>query len=1013
MDKLFDFLIKRRYWIFSIFILLAIGNIFLMRYININYDISSYLAKGSNTRVSLEIMNSEFESNGNLQVMVANTTKDHAKEIKEIIEDVEGVKIVIFDSDSEKNYHDNYALYNIFLKEGNFDETTRETVRVIKEKLSNEEIYLTGGAVESLYLGDAVNEDMYMILIMALVIVFIILIINSVSWIEPVIFMIVIGVAILINLGSNALLPSISFVTGSICAVMQLALAMDYSIMLLHRYISEKEGDPNITNYDAVKIALRKSIMPILSSGLTTIAGLIALVFMNFKIGFDIGIVLSKGIVVSLIVVIFFMPGLLMMFSSLINKTKHRNLYQVIRQKFPTLEKKSAHYKYKSRYVVFGILVALIGIGFIFYLQTNYIYNLEASNEENSDINVHKRKINEQFGIQNNVVILLPKSEGDHIDEVDEFLMNYSYKGENPFSSVQSAATTGLTKDYFASELSSEYGLPESLITEVYKQIDSSRDKFKLQEVIGYLKNSPYITDYAKGMQEEINDLYDMSLLLDDVVNASDLSRILTKYTNIEFSESNASALINKIGPALTFKEFILKINEDKFLNEFYNDYVKYVSISDELEEEKTKEEVLSIFTVSDEDLTTIYGGNEKRLLKDVVSSLDSSKVSVDEIDKYNYYVLVMNTKDVKHTKDEVVSMEDFNYNIIPSVAYMPVYLLSSKASNYSIQKSLASLLKTKIEDANNKLSEACEMMGLIDKEMTSSEIADSFGIPESFIYPIYQELNKDKLTGSELLKYVKENNFIESTGEVLKEKILDASDKLDYALSSFESENYSRILLNVKYRRSSNDSIILSRKLQTDLKDYYDNYYVASESGAFADFEDTFAGDSVKISIASLCFILIIIAVSFRSISVPIILTLTIQGAIWFTMAISVWTNWGVYFICYLMIVCIQMGTTIDYGILYTSKYLEERKTNDKETSVMNATHGSLTTILTSGTILVVASFLVGVMSKVSIISSIGYLLSVGTIVSLVFIIFALPQVLLVCEKFIKKTTIGYKNKK
>ena len=139
----------------------------------------------------------------------------------------------------------------------------------------------------------------------------------------------------------------------------------------------------------------------------------------------------------------------------------------------------------------------------------------------------------------------------------------------------------------------------------------------------------------------------------------------------------------------------------------------------------------------------------------------------------------------------------------------------------------------------------------------------------------------------------------------------------------------------------------------------------------------------------------------------------MTIQGAIWLTMAISVWAKSDVYFICYLMIVCIQMGTTIDYGILYTSKYLEERKTKDKEISLTNAFHGSITTILTSGSIIVVASFLVGIISKVSIISSIGFLLSMGTLVSLSFIIFALPQVLVVSEKFIEVTTHNYHFKK
>ena len=353
------------------------------------------------------------------------------------------------------------------------------------------------------------------------------------------------------------------------------------------------------------------------------------------------------------------------------------------------------------------------------------------------------------------------------------------------------------------------------------------------------------------------------------------------------------------------------------------------------------------------------------------------------------------------------------NYNILPKIAYLTTFLLNNKVSNYNIQKSLVTLLGSKIEDTGAKLEETKELVLLVDKNLEANEVSNTLNIPSSFISPIYEKLEKEKMTGLELLEYVVNNDYIKKAADELKTKVDEASKTIEYAYKTFESDNYSRIIVNVNCHRSSKDAIEITRNLQTDLHSYYDTYYVASECGAFADFEDTFQGDSIKISVASLCFILIIIAFSFRSIGVPIILTFLIQGAIWFTMAISVWTKWDVYFICYLMIVCIQMGTTIDYGILYTSKYLEERKTHDVEESISKAFTGSITTILTSGTIIVVASFIVGVISKVSIISSIGFLLSVGTMVSLVFILFALPQVLVVGEKFIKATTIGYKNKK
>ncbi len=1011
MKKLFDFLVERRYWVLGFFIILAIGNIFLLKYVKINYDISSYLAKESNTRISLEIMNSEFESNGSLQIMVEDVDVERALEIKSMIEETEGVKIVLFDEASNESYHDGYARYNIFLKQSDFDKATRATVNELKEKLKDEKIYLTGGAIESLYLGDAVNEDMYMILLTALVVVFIILIINSVSWIEPVVFMIVIGVAIIINLGSNALLPSISFVTGSICAVMQLALAMDYSIMLLHRYISEREENPDLENKEVVKIALRKSIMPILSSGFTTIAGLLALVFMTFKIGIDIGIVLSKGIVISLIVVIFFMPGLLLIFSNLINKTRHRNIYQVIRGKFPNFEKRKARYQYKSRFIAFGVLVVLVIVGFFFYLKTEYIYTLEASNDKNSVISVDKRKIEEHFGTLNNVVILLPKNAPDKEGEVCEYLENYNYEGKNPFSSIQGSYPSGLKEEYTATELSNSFNLPLPIVEEIYQGIGSVEGKYNLYQVIDYATKTSFITNYITNTQKEMNMLADISLILDEDIDASTISTVLTNYSGISFSTSNASALISKVGSDLSFKEFIIKINEEEFLNKLYLGFSDYVKADNDLNNGISKDELQDI--ISYPDINDIYKDRDVILLSDVIYKIDRTKLSDDDKVIYDYYLMVLNTQDELHSLSEISEMSDFNYNILPSAIYLPTFLFKERATNHEIQSSVVKLLGPRIEELSAKLSSSIGLLDLVNQEMTKEEVSGLFNLPVELISPIYESLNKDKITGNELLQYIKSNNYINHVGETFITRFNEASKTVNYAHSMFESENYSRLVLNLSYKRSSHEAIQIARNLQTELRDYYSEYYVACECGAFADFEDTFSIDSLKISVASICFILIIIAVSFRSIAVPIILTLIIQGAIWVTMAISVWTHSEVYFICYLMIVCIQMGTTIDYGILYTSKYLEERKNLDPVTSIGKASAKSVTTILTSGAIIVVASFLVGVISKVSIISSIGYLLSIGTMVSLAFILFALPQVLVVCEGFIEKTTYKCQIKK
>lgn len=172
------------------------------------------------------------------------------------------------------------------------------------------------------------------ILIIVALVVLVILTIVSQSWIEPLIFALVAGGAILINMGTNILLNalpnignSMSFITKAIAAVMQLALAMDYSIILLHAYKEQKAKGLN--KNEAMTNALSSSFAPVSSSSLTTIAGLVALMFMSFSIGFDVGLVLAKGILVSLLCVFLFMPALLILFDPLLEKTKHKSIDEI------------------------------------------------------------------------------------------------------------------------------------------------------------------------------------------------------------------------------------------------------------------------------------------------------------------------------------------------------------------------------------------------------------------------------------------------------------------------------------------------------------------------------------------------------------------------------------------------------------------------------------------------------------------------------------------------------------
>ena len=218
-------------------------------------------------------------------------------------------------------YKEENALYQVAFLGNDYDETTIEAINQIKNlSLST---YLSGNSFLTYNNIKVINEETTKALIIALIIIFVLLLVTSTSYFEPIIFLIIIGVGVLINMGTNVLLGDISYLTESVASILQLALTMDYSIFLLHSF--KKEKQKGLPSSEAMENALVKTFSPISASSFTTIASFVALMFMSYTIGFDIGIVLGKGVLISLICVFFLMPGLIVYTNKLIEKTKHKS----------------------------------------------------------------------------------------------------------------------------------------------------------------------------------------------------------------------------------------------------------------------------------------------------------------------------------------------------------------------------------------------------------------------------------------------------------------------------------------------------------------------------------------------------------------------------------------------------------------------------------------------------------------------------------------------------------------
>ena len=322
MKKLAKFLVEKRLWLFVGSIIVALVSLVLMNFVKVNQDMTQYLPKDSNMRLGLEIMDREFpavESNEQIKLMFKNLTYKQKQLVKVKIEAYPGVQSVAFELESDSYNSGEYTLYVVTSEYNNLDQVTVLAESMLDHFDNNYTVYA--------YYGNPMYNVLDVLLPLAMGIFLVALVVFCKAYIEVFLLLVSIGFSILINMGTNIIFPSISDMTLSIAAVLQLALSIDYSIMLFHRYEQEKirlAERPN--NVLAMKRAIRNAFSSVSSSAVTTIVGLLVLLLMSFTIGADMGLVMAKGIFCSLICVFTVMPTLVLWCDKLLVTTNKKYL---------------------------------------------------------------------------------------------------------------------------------------------------------------------------------------------------------------------------------------------------------------------------------------------------------------------------------------------------------------------------------------------------------------------------------------------------------------------------------------------------------------------------------------------------------------------------------------------------------------------------------------------------------------------------------------------------------------
>ena len=476
--RIATFIVDKRHLFFVLYLFAIVFCLFSMKWVTVENDITNYLPEDTETRQGLVTMNENFAPVATARVMVSNISYETAQDLNDTLSQIDGIEMILFD-DSADHYRDAAALYDITLSAGNNDPVSLQAMAQVRDALAG---YDT--AIDTLVGYDdkvMLHEEMTTILIIAVFIILIVLTLTSRSYAEVPVLLLTFGVAAILNMGTNFMFDKISFISDSVAVVLQLALAIDYAIILCHRFSDERETkDARQACIDA----LAKSIPEISASSLTTISGLAALAFMKFSIGMDMSMVLIKSILLSLLSVFTLMPGLLILFTPLIDRTRHKRLLPQV-----SFLGRFAH---AARRVV--PLVFLIVLAGAFWLSNRCPYCYSFTDVRTAKMDARQEAyfdIKEVFGTNNMVALVVPSGnyEGEKaiLQELEQQPQVKSTMGLANMEAMDGyCLTDSLTPRQFSELLDMDYEVAQVLYSayaaehDQYGQILSGLNEYKI-----------------------------------------------------------------------------------------------------------------------------------------------------------------------------------------------------------------------------------------------------------------------------------------------------------------------------------------------------------------------------------------------------------------------------------------------------------------------------------------------------------------------------------------------------
>ncbi|MDR1265969.1 MAG: MMPL family transporter [Propionibacteriaceae bacterium] len=830
--------------------------------VEVNTDMSTYLPADSQMGQGLEVMAAQFPDEATTQtirVMFTGLPVDQAEAVKTELGQIKGVDSVDYTADDLAYNQDDHTLFvvNTALAYDSAGETAIEDA--IRTDFAGDDMVLKNDSSP-----DGIPN---WVIIVAVALLLAILLVLSGSWLEPLFIVAAIGLAIVINLGTNIVFGSVSNTAFEISAILQLVLSMNYSVILTSRYRQESRLTED--RAEAMKAALTKAFSSITGGVMAMVVGLSMLLFMRFRLGGELGLVLAKGVLLSMVSIFTIMPAFLLLFDSALRKTKKRIL------SLPT--KALARFSYRARRVFAPVLIVLFAVSAILQGGTKIDFALQTSDP-----------IADHFPPTNTIILVY-----DNADDAAATALAEKLAADDPHVRSATSYSTTMGKPHAAADLASLMGLDPAMVAQLYAYYAGSQDL-----TAGKTVTLPQFTGFLSAMVAD--PAFSSQFASDQAIQLAGLNQIV-----------QAAASDQPLPGA---------------------------------------------------QLAAITGMDQTTMVDPMLAAQAVTAMTLPDF------------------LDAVIATAGPAFDQATQAKLSGLKTLAQTAASGQGLTPAQLAQELGMDQAQSTL--VCAMyLGGQDQNLTLT--------PQQFVDFLVSTVAPDPAFASQF------------TPDQLSQ-LTDQQGQMAKGAASLKGPSHSRLILTTTYPDESDETTAFIDALEQDTASFQGDHYLIGNSVMGDEMAQTFDHEMGLIALLTALAIFVVVALVFRSLVVPAILVLIVQTGVFATIALNGVFGYSIYYLSSIIVQCILMGATIDYGILFSNYYREKRQAFDAPEALTGAYGGAIHTIATSGSIMVFTLGIIGVLPVDPSIGKICQVLSLGAFTVIVLILFVLPGLLAAFDKLV-----------